>query len=147
MISFVVPGVPAPQGSKNQFGGESSKRTKPWRADVKAAALAATRGHDLPLTDPVAVSVRFRFPRPASHYGTGRNAGRLKPSAPLYAMSARCGDLDKLCRAIGDALTDAGVLRDDRLIVAWHAVKVYEHPPGAQVEIRLCAEREEAAAA
>ena len=38
-------------------------------------------------------------------------------------------------RALGDALTQAGILRDDALIVAWDAAKVYGQAP----EVRLTA--------
>ena len=50
MIEFVVHGMPAPQGSKKFVGlsksgrgllVESSKKVKPWRQDVVAAAIEA----------------------------------------------------------------------------------------------------------
>lgn len=137
-LTFTVPGAAAPQGSKNQFGGESSKRVKPWRSEVKAAALDAAAGQRF--TGPVRASAVFTFARPAAHYGTGRNAARLKPSAPVYAASRRCGDLDKLCRALGDALADAGVIPDDSAIVAWHAVKVYGDRASTVVHLRPASE-------
>ena len=77
------------------------------------------------------VGVWFIYGRPKSHYGTGRNVGVVKASAPYYKASAP--DLDKLQRALGDALTQAGILRDDALIVVWDAAKVY----GAVPEVRL----------
>lgn len=43
IVHFTAHGVAAPQGSKNQFGGESSKRVKPWREDVARAAGEAMR--------------------------------------------------------------------------------------------------------
>ena len=52
-------------------------------------------------------------------------------------------DLDKLVRAVGDALTRLA-WRDDSQIVAWHAYKHYatpEHPVGARItiqELRRC---------
>ena len=50
----------------------------------------------------IVLDLLFRFPRPRSHFGTGRNAGQLKPSAPFYVRTRP--DLDKLARAVGDAL-------------------------------------------
>ena len=54
-----------------------------------------------------AVSLRceFVFPRPLSHYGTGKNATKLKPSAPRYHV--KTPDLDKLVRGVCDSIGDA----------------------------------------
>ena len=135
---FSVLGLPAPQGSKKHVGGgrmvESSKRVKPWRRDVAAAYVDHDFG-DM-LDGPVSVTVNFYLPRPKSHYGTGRNAGALKPSAPAEHLTMP--DLDKLQRAVGDALTRLA-WRDDSQIVAWHAYKHYattDHPVGAQITIQ-----------
>lgn len=129
---FIVPGVPAPQGSKNQFGGEANPRTKPWRGAV--AAAAAERFSE-PIKGPVKIEVVFAFPRPRGHYGTGKNAGRVKPTAPDWAESRRCGDLDKLCRAVGDALTGVAIL-DDSQIVGWLATKIYAPQGSMWLRIR-----------
>jgi Holliday junction resolvase RusA-like endonuclease len=71
------------------------------------------------LDDPCEVAITFHHPRPAAHYGTGRNAGTLKPSAPTWKGTAP--DIDKLTRAVLDALTASRVIRDDarvaRLVV------------------------------
>jgi Holliday junction resolvase RusA-like endonuclease len=72
------------------------------------------------------------FGRPKGHFGTGRNAGRLKPSAPLYVQTNP--DVDKLLRAIGDALTQVAIT-DDRCIVIAHAEKHYGTPPCAHVVV------------
>ena len=101
---FAVFGLPAPQGSKRHVGEgrmvESSKRVKPWRRQV-AAAYADHSFGDM-LDGPVSVTVDFYLPRPKAHYSTGRNAGALKPSAPAEHLTMP--DLDKLTRAVGDAL-------------------------------------------
>jgi Holliday junction resolvase RusA-like endonuclease len=54
MLVITVHGTPAPQGSKHGFvrGGkvamvESSQKVKPWRQDIKHAALAALPNRDL----------------------------------------------------------------------------------------------------
>jgi Holliday junction resolvase RusA-like endonuclease len=57
------------------------------------------------------------------HYGTGRNAELVKLSAPIFKATAP--DSDKLIRLIGDALTIAGVIADDALIVRILAEKRY----------------------
>ena len=59
----------------------------------------------------------FTFERPASHYGTGRNAGRVKDSAPDWPDTKWTGDIDKLTRAVFDSLTAGGVIEDDARVV------------------------------
>ncbi|MEU9208483.1 RusA family crossover junction endodeoxyribonuclease [Streptomyces sp. NPDC048415] len=119
---ITVHGTPGPQGSKtrNAAGAlyESSAKVKPWREAVKHAALDAL-AYDQewkPLNEPVCVDVTFTLQRPKSHYGTGRNAGRLKASAPDFPTSKP--DLDKLIRSTQDALKDAGVLVDDSVVAS-----------------------------
>jgi crossover junction endodeoxyribonuclease RusA len=135
-ITFAVCGLPAPQGSKRHIGKgvmvESSKNVKPWRQDVKYAALAAKpTGWDT--TPAMALSVVFKFQRPASHLG--KNG--LRPSAPQHCTSARNGDIEKLARSTNDALT--GVLfDDDRQVVTLNATKRYcvqGEQPGAIITL------------
>lgn len=112
VVAFTVRGVAAPQGSKRLLGHgalvESSARVQPWRSDVRAAAEDAMRATGATRADgPVAVHIFFAFTRPKSHpktrvtWPTGRNLG----------------DIDKLCRAILDAITSAGVIADDSQVI------------------------------
>ena len=155
-LSFSVAGTPAPQGSKRHVGGgrliESSKKVGPWRAAVALAtrrALTAT-GHP-PFTGPCIVSASFIFERPQSHYGTGRNAHTIRPSAPEEPTSRNVyGDLDKLARALLDALTEGGAIEDDSLVVGLSASKAFvrgDLRPGAYVRIAHATSSERKAAA
>ena len=144
-VAIRITGTPIPQGSKtaNRFGhgvrDANAARLTPWRDHVADTARDTTRYHDT-ITGPVRVWVRFTFTRPASHYRTGRNAHRLKDTAPRFPGRS-CGDVDKLQRAIFDALTDAGVWGDDTQVVDVRALKFYagEHelalPAGDGVDI------------
>lgn len=127
MIEFVIAGVPAPQGSKTRTKWgvrEDNPATKPWRSAVAWEATAAMQGVEL-MTGPVALDVTFFFPRPKSHYRTGKHAGQLKLDAPIHCTTKP--DADKLLRAIGDAITGI-VVRDDSQIVRIHARKLYGTP-------------------
>lgn len=122
-ITFTVEGKPATAGSyrgftyKRKSGGmgvrmEAADPKAPlWR---NAVAIAAREAYDGPLlTGPIILEVRIEFPRPKGHFGTGRNAGVLKASAPRWHIQKP--DLGKCIRAIEDALK--GVLfRDDSQI-------------------------------
>lgn len=133
-IAIVVDGIPIPQGSKTPvFAGHgrrprmkdaNEKRLKPWRRTVRDRAKDVCAYHDT-ITTPVQVWVRFTFTRPKSHYRTGRNAHRLKDTSPAMPTGHDLGDIDKLQRAIFDALTDAEVWADDSLVVDVRARKFY----------------------
>lgn len=135
---FTVAGKPQTAGSKRAFVNKNTgkaivtddnKKGKPWRADVQAAAREAIELQEL-LTGPLVLEVRFFFVRPKSHYGSGKNARVLKPSAPTYPATRP--DTTKLLRALEDALT--GVLwRDDAQIVYQFAAKGFAQFPGAAV--------------
>lgn len=148
MTVINVVGTPAPQGSKRHLGNgvmvESSKRVKPWRQDVKHAALdvlvqRAQMGHYIPIYDrgaAVVVTVTFYLPRPKGHYRTGKNAHLLRDAAP--ANPASKPDLDKLLRSTMDALGEAGCWADDSQVVQVNALKAYAdgRPPGAIITLR-----------
>lgn len=140
-IIFFVEGSPAPQGSKTHVGGgrliESSRQVGPWRDAVRRAAIEVMADRP-PIEGPVYLVQVFALPRPKSHYGTGRNSGRVKRGAP-HRPPVR-PDLDKLARAVGDALTGI-CYHDDAQIVNLCAAKYYVTPSGRLsapgVEIRV----------
>lgn len=129
-LIFIVPGRAAPQGSKRHVGGgvmvESSKRVKPWRADVREAAMVAMRhaGLTLPMPGPFSLVAEFVVARPKGHL-TSRGALSATGRRTPYPMGG--GDVDKLCRALCDALSGI-VYHDDRQVVRIEAAKSYgEH--------------------
>lgn len=134
-IRFEVRGIPAPQGSKRHVGKgvmiEQSKRVKPWRAAVKEAALIAmNKQSGFPLDEPINVQVIFTFQRPKSHLNA---KGSLKPKSPIHHITHP--DVDKLVRSTGDALVEAGMIKDDRLIFRLRASKHYGEFNGAFIEL------------
>lgn len=127
-LIITVLGKPVPQGSKTKtkwgMYDDNAETLKPWREAVKTACLDIL-GDRPPLTGPCEVSVWFYMTRPQSHYGTGRNAGVLKTSAPAYPCTRGIGDIDKLQRSCLDAMTDAGVWTDDCLAVRVYAERLW----------------------
>lgn len=125
MITFTTFGTPVPQGSMRAFMPKGArfptvtsdnKATRPWRHDIVAAAHDALKGR-APLEGvAVEVAVVFFMPRPQS--------------APKRVTEpAKKPDLDKLVRALLDALTAAGVWRDDGQVVSVHARKAFAGGP------------------
>lgn len=138
IVEFFAPGTPAPQGSKRHVGRgvmiESSRKVRPWRAAVVAAALGATRDIRalLPSRAPAIVSLHFVLARPKSHFWRD---GTLKEKAPEIHVSTP--DIDKLARSTFDALKDAGVICDDSQIHLTLLKKSYGPTPGCRIEIDL----------
>ena len=141
-LEFFVPGTARTAGSKSAFKGKdgrvhvthSGKFTKEWMNTVRYFALKAM-DRQCVIDKPVRLFVCFDMPRPKGHFGTGRNAGKLKDSAPKYCPKKP--DLTKLVRAVEDAITRV-VWRDDALVVQQHTVKRYianGEPIGAHITI------------
>jgi len=140
MKSFSVPGIPVTKGSAKSFYNPKTKRIvtmqdnaarqKPWASMI--SFCAQERGFSIINDGPVGIVIEFTMPRPKSHYGTGRKAGVLKPTAPVYHASR--GDIDKLERCVLDALTGI-VWRDDRQVCRVIKRKVYGDNPGANITI------------
>jgi len=136
-----VPGLPKPAGSKRGFLNrktgkvmivEATKGAAAWRRDVQAAWLETYGREKEVLTCPIGLELVFRLPRPKGHFGTGRNSDKLRPSAP--ARPIRKPDLDKLVRAVQDALTHVA-WRDDAQVVSIYARKDYADDTGVGVVI------------
>lgn len=142
-VDFWVPGVPVPKGSLRHVGGgrliESAKGLADWRKAIADAARVhnalSSKGLDEPYTGAVAVTLDFYLPRPASHFRGNDRSRELRATAPTHVKKRP--DVDKLARAILDALTDSGVWRDDCLVFDLAARKHYADAriPGVRVQI------------
>lgn len=134
-VAFVCYGIPGPQGSKSFKGmrpgkdgrsravlAESSKKVKPWRKAVEAAAREAIERYKLtaPLDGPLVGRMVFTLPKPKSAPKTRRT------------WPDRMPDLSKLIRSTEDALTAAGLWADDARVVEYsRTAKVF---PGEDPE-------------
>lgn len=116
VIKMRVAGVPVTQGSKvagvNPHTGrafvreQGGDRLKGWRIAVNSEAQRAYEGRT-PWQGPVMLEVRFAVPKPASAPKRRRT----------YPIKARSGDVDKLARAVLDALTGVAFTDDSQVIV------------------------------
>jgi Holliday junction resolvase RusA-like endonuclease len=140
VVRIRVDGMPRPQGSMKLHAlpnGKTAARypaaVYQWRAQVQQA-VAETLDQTHPFEGAVELRLGFDLPRPIGHFGTGRNAGAIKASAPPWP--AVMPDLDKLIRAICDSITDAGLWRDDSQVCVIHAAKRYvTSQPGVLITI------------
>jgi crossover junction endodeoxyribonuclease RusA len=100
-----------------------------WKAAVSAASKAAWDGRVF--DGPIRLSLTIWMPRPKSHL---RSNGEVKPTAPRWHTSKP--DLDNIEKAIKDAITTAGVWKDDCLVCSVRKTKRYaDGQPGAEVRI------------
>ena len=126
-VSFSVTGDPASQGSHAIMQGRivqvNSSKHKAWRKAIALAATEALPSDWTPIDDPCELVVNFYMPKPKS------------VTRPLPSVSP---DLDKLIRAVGDSLTDSGVVADDSRIVRISARKLYAEgiEPGATISVK-----------
>lgn len=143
-LSFWISGVPVGKGSMKAFYVKKlnravithdNKRTKPWQSLVSLTASeeAMKQGWELVESNAILIRMTFNLQRPKGHYGSGKNADKLKPSAPQE--NTKAPDVDKLARLMLDAFT--GILwRDDSQVVTLQARKCYTHGmPGVSVEV------------
>lgn len=147
IINVFVPGIPVTQGSMRAFTIKGtnravvthgkSKELNNWRGTiamfVKKAMGDSGINEPVPREKPVHIDAGFYFPRPKSHYGTGKNADKIKPSAPIFHVTKPDGD--KLFRALGDALK--GVLYNDDSQVMGSFGKGYSKNPGVEITITI----------
>jgi Holliday junction resolvase RusA-like endonuclease len=150
-VRFHVTGTPIPQGSKRVLVNPVTKRAvvvdanryglSEWRRDVTTEGIHAMSDFGVSrFEDGVVVNLAFEFTRPGNHWlpiNSKRLVPVLRPNAPLSHVQTP--DLDKLIRAILDALTAANVWADDKQVVACHATKFwcdYGDQPGVGVVVQ-----------
>jgi Holliday junction resolvase RusA-like endonuclease len=126
-VSLSVTGDPASQGSHAIMNGRivqvNSSKHKAWRKAIVQEAIATLPDDWQPIDEPCELIVNFYLPKP-------KTVDRQLPSVSP--------DLDKLIRAVGDSLTDSGVVIDDSRIVRISARKLYAEgiAPGATIQVK-----------
>ena len=131
MTTFHVAGLAVTQGSKKaiplrngrivlvEAGGD---RLKQWRHAINDEARHHWTGP--PATGPVVVAAVFTVHRPKSAPKRTRT----------WPTGARSGDLDKLARAVLDALTGVTFV-DDSQVINLHVTKDYGDTPGVVITV------------
>jgi Holliday junction resolvase RusA-like endonuclease len=170
VLDFWVPGKTEPQGSaeahviyKNRAKKVPARRPdgsilvnvtsdnpalKAWRQKVAAAATtalthAAVDGlppEPVEKPTPFVVHSTFFLQRPESHYRSGRNAHLISDGARAFPVTIP--DVDKLERAIFDALTDVVYVDDSQVIDAINSKRYAVPTPGDDgVGVRIVVRR------
>ena len=134
IVTFDALGEPVTQGSMRAFVRNGhpvvthgrALHLGVWRGVVGAAAMAAC-GERPPLEGAVSVRLAFTFRRPATHLGAHDVLPRHRKAVPNP-------DVDKLARAVLDALTGIAFV-DDRQVVELVATKAFGDRAGVAVTI------------
>lgn len=139
-FELTVYGKPQPAGSKTAYVHPHTKqivvtdansKARTWKDQVAQAAGRAFGDRPI-MTGAVTLDVTFFEPRPKGHYGTGRNEGVIKDSAPEYPTKAP--DTTKLVRGTEDAMSGI-VYRDDSQVVDLIARKRYGAPARCEIVV------------
>jgi Holliday junction resolvase RusA-like endonuclease len=131
-LSYFVTGLPVPQGSMRTVGRgivihSNGPKLDPWRRLVASTTRLRMQQGDAariawPLDEPVSVTLAFYLP---------------KPKSVKRALPSTKPDLDKLTRAVLDALVQAGALREDSRVIEISATKHYatHTDPGVAITV------------
>lgn len=133
-LDIIVLGIPITKGSyqpytKNGKAINTDPRLTVWENKIRGIAVQTLRLQQLDEYDcPIAITGEVRVPEPTT----------VHHNFPAYqtAKNKGGGDLDKLIRAIGDALqtnpskylgkSKQGIISDDSRIIHWNITKLYE---------------------
>lgn len=124
-IRLVIPGKPQQwsRASRGQNGPSFTPANVSRQTDLFRLAWQRDGEHRIADKTPLALHAGFFYERPASHYGTGRNKGILKPGRETLEPIGK-PDLDNLLKLIGDALS-GHAFDDDSRITVGSQIKAY----------------------
>jgi Holliday junction resolvase RusA-like endonuclease len=121
VFKTVIYGHAEPAGSKRpvtpKHGGrafviDANPKAAKWKKQIAQIVGEKYRG---PLLDcPLMAQFVFYRVRPGNHFGSGRNAGKLKASADRFPLPAP--DVLKTARAVEDALQGVVYVNDSRIV-------------------------------
>lgn len=135
IIKLKVLGQPKAQPRHRHFQRGSFKGTYDPGKEAKQSFLSVVleQAPAEPLNEPLCVDIDFYFARPKGHYGTGKNKGKLKSSAPTRHTTKP--DTDNLRKFTCDALNKV-FWRDDSVICEGCSKKLYDSMPRTEIIIR-----------
>jgi crossover junction endodeoxyribonuclease RusA len=136
-MKLLVVGMPITQGNKKarvvngraimtEGWGKGPQNLKDWRNAIADAARAYLTEHNMPapLDEPLALEATFYLPRP-----------KTAPKTRLYPDKKP--DCDKLCRAVGDALSGVAYVDDARIVtLRVHKRFAVDSPPRVEITLR-----------
>ena len=132
-IKFTVYGPPKPQARHRTGKGFSYDPSAKIKENF--AIIAQQSRPDVPLSGPLRMVLTFYFPRPKSHYRTGKRSSELKDNMPQYYTCKGRNDWDNLGKLVCDALNGI-MFEDDGQIASAAVTKWYSTTPRTEVLIQ-----------
>lgn len=142
IISLMIPGQPVAKNRPRFARIGKGVRTYSDQGDEEQLWVMVARQQLKELavqrfSGAVAMNITFWMKRPANHFGSGKNAGVLKSSAPAAPITKI--DLDNGIKWVGDVLNHCNVWQDDSYVVGIDAKKRYALPgtePRTEIVLR-----------
>jgi Holliday junction resolvase RusA-like endonuclease len=151
-LRFEIQGTPQPRGSKiaslvHTKGGyamkngkpivvarDDNKKSRPWMDGIHWQIKCDLGPRWEPLDEPVELYLNFYFSRPKGHYRSGKYSNVLRDDAPF--LHGTKPDLDKLERAVLDALTGVVYVDDSRVASLYASKRYTTGTEGVVIEVK-----------
>lgn len=136
MIELTIPGKPIAK-ARPKFARRGKFTTTYNAQETEEGMFISQVLHQIgsgfnPIEGPLRVDMSFFMGRPKAHYGTGRNADKIKDSAPKWPTKKP--DLDNCEKFVLDCL-NAIVFHDDAQVIQTTAIKEYAQHPKTVIKI------------
>ena len=125
-IRLIIPGTPIAKARPRFFTKQGRVRSYNIQQTEEGKVLYELNRQFTgpPISSAVEVDMKFFFRRPKYHWGSGRNANKLKPAAPLLCVNNK--DVDNLIKFYLDCMNGL-VLEDDKQVVKVTGSKAWAH--------------------
>lgn len=139
-VHWFIPGIPKAQPRPRAFSRGGHVRVydpgtaEGWKSEI-ARALEKSLPPE-PILGGVSAVMCFHFPRPKSHFRTGKFSGELRKTAPL--RHTKKPDFDNLAKSVCDCLTTLRFWGDDSQLDRCSVSKKYAdrpHHPGLSLTL------------
>lgn len=122
VFSIFVAGEPKAQPRARRAGNRKGVYTPDTAKDWKERILIALAGKNYGITGPIECNLTFMMPRPKRLYRKNDPEGWIPHTAKP--------DVDNLQKAVFDAMTNAGVWKDDSQVFYTSSKKLYHSKDG-----------------
>lgn len=141
-IELIVLGNPKAQARHRTYTKGRGGKPLPFPIQVDPSvkdksnlrAVVQNQAPEKLLDGPLRVDCSWYFPRPKSHYRTGKYANQLKPDAPKWYIPKRKNDRDNLDKLVLDALSGIFYI-DDGQVCFGVLSKQYSEKPRTEILI------------
>lgn len=145
IISLMIPGQPVAKnrprfariGKGVRTYSDQSDEEQLWVMVARQQLKKFTVQRFCGFNGPVSMKIVFWMKRPASHFGSGKNSGILKASAPSAPIIKP--DIDNFLKHVMDCLNHCVIWQDDSFVVGVDARKRYALPgtePRTEIVLR-----------